>query len=181
VSTISDLDIGAWIREDDIEGLLGSASVIWSVGNVGNKHIWKRIKDVVRSTRTANGNWSTVHVHLTVSNSVEPRPDEDSFTRLETVWKCNWDYHIRVVQTKVANSRYWAATFVRLNNLEDRVLSWRVVIGDGDLTRTAAVDSTTSKAKTTRLSWCEDVLCVWSSLGTNTTWEFAREVGTLSI
>jgi hypothetical protein len=152
VTSILDNDIGTRVGENNVEGFLGSASVVWSTVDVGDEHIRKSVEDIVRRTGTADGDWSTVHVHFTVTDSVEPGPDKDGFTSLETIWKHNGDFGETVGWVsagEVSVGIDWACTFVRLNNLEDGVLGWWVVVGDRDLTRTTAVDSATDQLEST--------------------------------
>lgn len=133
--------------------------------NIGNEEFRKAVVESVVVGTARDRDRSTVHVHLAVSDLVEPGPGEGcvavlhAFGNLELeVFKAlalvvasalssSWSsISVGSDLSNVALSGDWAATNVTVNNLPLGLVDRRrVFIGHTELTRATTVDSTTSE------------------------------------
>lgn len=148
------------VWEPDVDALRGHAAV-----DVGHEHVRKVLRETVALgdidgllggwciallLRSCHSNWSAVHIHLAVSNSVEPCPCESIFTRSDAVG--NGELERRRIRgfcatIKVSSHVGWASTFDGVDYLPLRILGGILVCGQADLTGPATMSSTADKAE----------------------------------
>jgi hypothetical protein len=95
---------------------------------------WVLLKNLVSfGCSGSNGNWCTVHVHLTVTDLVEPSPGDDCVSSWD-IWDwesvLGWGWGASVVTGVSCNSLNWATSLDGVDDLEDGVLGWDLVVGD---------------------------------------------------
>jgi hypothetical protein len=168
----------AGVGEFDVITLLSGTAVF----NVGDEHVGKSIQEAVRAAGTSDRNGSAVHVHLTVSDLVEPAPGEDVVASSKVLRNREVvlvrDLGIGAATGQVSDlvlSR--AATLDGLDDLPDRVLGRVQVGGDRDLARATAVDSGTLEGELLSAALLIDVLSLTATLNGT----LAREVGAISL
>ncbi len=129
---------------------------------------------------TGDGDGSTVHVHLTVANVIEPSPGKNSLAGREgcgngeavSVW-----IRSRSTVAQVAGSvSCRTSSFDGMDDLKDTVLSRGVVISDGDLAGATTMSGLTSELK--RLGGSESHLSGGSS---SVELEFAGKVRSMTV
>lgn len=142
------------VVENNVLSLDGSAAI----ANIGNKHIRERVELSGGGALAVNSDLGTVHVHLTVSDEVEPRPCKESLSG----WCVGWD-------VEVVGILHWATAEIGVDNLEGLA----IVVAEGDLAGSSIVAGVSSKCQVVLLASLvgsdrlERVLVV----------TFAREVG----
>ena len=123
---------------------------IWHVSALceGGKAAWVRLGGGLPALLGASSDFDggTVHVHLTVSDAVEPSPGKSVLSRSNARWDLELELGCSVsvrVLWKVAVDVGRAASKDRVDDLELRVLGWLLVGGKTDLAGSASVDCRT--------------------------------------
>jgi hypothetical protein len=153
------------IWELDISALNGTTAL----ANVGSKHVGKTVvealvtcskcdvcNEVVLFRRalgvaSTNVDWSAVHVHLAITDLVEPGPGESG----TTAWKFGghkefvsvWNWLACIVSKIAGNIPGWATTLNRVDNLPDTVLIRLSIVCDRNLARATAMDCSANEAE----------------------------------
>lgn len=158
-----------------------------TIANVSNEHVWKSVvggrvalsKLIAFGRSGRKADWSAVHVHLTVSDLVEPGPSEGCISSGEGGWDgvgigVGVDL-TRIIAVVSSDVFHGAATLDGMNDFPDTACGGLEVISDGDLARTTAVDSTTNESELLGGTKGHDIVSTLSSVNTGSL--LAREIG----
>jgi hypothetical protein len=155
------LNLGTGLGETDIDAFLGGTAV-----NIGNEHGWVVSSSLLDNLlllggallgAAGNSDGCTVHVHFTVTNSVEPGPGESVLASLDVRRHIEVEYRV-VIAREIAIRLGWAATFVGLDDLPLGVLGRLTVGGQTDLAGATAVDGTALESQLLRCTLGNDIL-----------------------
>ena len=139
----------------------GLATVI----DVGLEHIRKLIESRLISAHdggkissglgsalgVGDGDRSTIHVHLTITNLVEPGPGKDGVSLGEVLGDSEGELTgtaaVGIGRQVALDTLGRTSTDDGVNDLEDTVLARVLVVRDADLARSTAVDRTAGKGQ----------------------------------
>jgi len=156
-----------WSRKVNVLPSWSSASV----ANVGLEDLWTLAEGRDIRVGTADGDWRAAHIHLPVSDLVEPRPGKDRLSRWSIgwngVWQSVWSLDL------IALSANWTSSLERLDDSKARAGGWSHIVSEGNLARSTAMRGATVSGQDnlTRLSWCNGQLTLKVVV-----WSHAREV-----
>lgn len=110
---------------------------------IGLQHSWQSVETSVRSLISADGDGRALHVVLTVSDMVEPRPGDDCLTGLQALGNLEAEggKDVGRIGRQVSIGLDGMVTFPGLHNAEDAVLGRIGVVGDEHLSGATTVDS----------------------------------------
>lgn len=131
---------------------------------------------------TGEGHRSAVHVHLAVSNLVEPGPGEDSVSG----WKTSWDGEMEGIWNDLASTvtvvtgdaNHRAATLDGVDDLPDTVLVWLGIVSNGDLAGATSMDCAAYKVEGLRRSQRHWIAGTFSVVFTSRL--LARKIGAIA-
>lgn len=160
VLVTSVLNVGTGVGETNINTLLGDTAV--DIGDEHGREVRRALLNrlllgnfVTLGRTTGHGKRGTVHVHLTVSDTVEPSPGEGIFARLNTfrdgVGELGSSGRAGTTR-KVTINVGGASTFDRLDDNPLGVLRGLAVGGQTDLARSTTVNSATHESQGHRLA-----------------------------
>jgi hypothetical protein len=157
-------------------------------GQVGDIHVREarltadnRVGIVTLLLRSSDSGGTTIHIHLTVANLVEPSPGDGVFTGGDTFR--NGILELRGtsaggVVAKVTSSTRRTSTFDGLDDHPFGVLGRLKVGGQADLARTTTVGGATDEAQGLRLTDSHDVAGTFGIVDARAL--FAREIRAIS-
>lgn len=144
------LNVRSRVRELKVSTVRGLAGVA-AAENIGLEHFGERVQEILGATRAGDRQGSTVHVHLTVANLVEPSPGKSVVTSRQLLGDgeviCVRVDGVSVVTHVAGLVLCRAATLDGLDNSPYRVLVGLGVGSHRNLARTAAVNSTSNEGE----------------------------------
>lgn len=115
------LNNASWLGKPNVHSLFGYTAV-----DVGDEH-GREIRHLILHTlaglwrrATGHGDWSAIHVHLTIPDSVKPRPGQGILPEVNALRDRELELKAivgRSVPGKILSYIRGAASFVRLNDL----------------------------------------------------------------
>ena len=173
------LNIISRVGEQDVLAVGDLAAIL----DVGNEHVWEAVEEAGIALGAGNSEGSTVHVHLTVTDLVEPSPGKSVLAGGHILG----DGELILVRNsgvgRVAEVTSGvlggAAALNGLDDLPGRALVRLKVLRDDDLARTTAVDGSALELK--RLSRALGIRVTSTLKFVNTSTLLAREIGAAGI
>ena len=107
-----------------------------------------------------DGDGRAIHVHLSLPNLVEPGPSQSVIRRRDLVRDSVLEFVSSVsgrVGSHIARIGGWATAFNGLDDLEDRILGGRYVLGEADLAGSATVGCLALEAQRLRATNGHDI------------------------
>lgn len=133
-------DLGTGVLVLDGNNTLGDGTAV--VG-VRTEQVGESVETSLRGLRTTDGDSSTLHVHLSVSETVEPSPCNDSLSsgKIRRDLEAEKWQHVRSIGIKIARSLDRVVSLPRGHDSPPGALGWVGIISDRHLTRPTTVNS----------------------------------------
>lgn len=151
------VDVFARVGEFDVGAIRCNAAI----AVIGRKHVRQTLHERLASAITGDSERSTVHIHFSVAHLVEPRPGEGVVSGSELLGNGEiilvGDFGTGAVSHVASLSLSRTTTLNGLDDLPHRVLVGLEVCSNRNLTRTAAVHSSSLERKLLLASLSVDV------------------------
>lgn len=139
-------DLGTRVLVLDGNNTLGDGTAV--VG-VRTEQVGESVESSLGGLRTTDGNSSTLHVHLSVSETVEPGPCNDSPTsrKIRGDLEVEKWQHVRSIGIKISISLDRVVSLPRGHDSPPGALGWVGIISNRHLTRPTTVNSRSNELK----------------------------------
>lgn len=122
------LNNASWLGKPNVHSLFGYTAI-----NVGDEHGWETRRLILHTLAglwrraTGHGDWSAVHVHLTIPDPIKPRPGQGILPEVNVLRDC--ELELKAIVGSSAPGKIFlyirgAASFVRLNDLPFGFFAW---------------------------------------------------------